>query len=150
MKCSISAVRSALNKHPGTVPIYSPELQEWTCFLLALRKLFTRSAVMSELKRLQLLAIDDKLENLELISDACKRTIGDLNGERCPGWSRNLLACSTVRPRIVLLDLVMPRVSGMELLERIVGIDPGVDVSSHECCRRFWADHGQIGSYAQD
>lgn len=32
------------------------------------------------------------------------------------------------RPRIVLLDLVMPNISGIELLERITAIDPGVDV----------------------
>jgi DNA-binding NtrC family response regulator len=32
------------------------------------------------------------------------------------------------RPRIVLLDLVMPKVSGIEILERMVGVDPGVDV----------------------
>ncbi len=32
------------------------------------------------------------------------------------------------RPQIVLLDLVMPNVNGMELLERIVEADPGIDV----------------------
>jgi DNA-binding NtrC family response regulator len=32
------------------------------------------------------------------------------------------------RPKIVLLDLVMPKVSGIELLERIVSVDAGVDV----------------------
>jgi len=32
------------------------------------------------------------------------------------------------RPRIVLLDLVMPRMGGMELLEKILGMDPAVDV----------------------
>ena len=31
-------------------------------------------------------------------------------------------------PEIVLLDLRMPKVSGMELLERIVEFDPGIDV----------------------
>ena len=33
-----------------------------------------------------------------------------------------------VRPRIVLLDLVMPKVNGMQLLEKIVAFDPGIDV----------------------
>jgi DNA-binding NtrC family response regulator len=33
-----------------------------------------------------------------------------------------------IRPRIILLDLVMPKISGMELLERIVAVDPGADV----------------------
>ena len=33
-----------------------------------------------------------------------------------------------MRPRIVLLDLVMPSVSGMEILQRIVRVDPGTQV----------------------
>jgi DNA-binding NtrC family response regulator len=32
------------------------------------------------------------------------------------------------RPRVVLLDLLMPGVKGMELLDRILAIDPGIDV----------------------
>jgi DNA-binding NtrC family response regulator len=32
------------------------------------------------------------------------------------------------RPQIVLLDLVMPNLSGMDVLERIVEADPGIDV----------------------
>ena len=32
------------------------------------------------------------------------------------------------RPQIVLLDLVMPKIGGTELLERIVAVDPGTDV----------------------
>src|SRR5258708_23788251 len=32
------------------------------------------------------------------------------------------------RPQLVLLDLMMPGISGMELLEQIVSADPAVDV----------------------
>ena len=32
------------------------------------------------------------------------------------------------RPQIVLTDLVMPHMSGMEVLERIMEIDPATDV----------------------
>ena len=31
-------------------------------------------------------------------------------------------------PQIVLLDLIMPKINGMEVLERIVAYDPGIDV----------------------
>jgi DNA-binding NtrC family response regulator len=81
---------------------------------------------MSELRIVQLLAIDDDKENLELITAALasdRLQVLTANGPEV-GFETFL----RVRPRIVLLDLVMPRVSGMELLEKIVGVDPGVDV----------------------
>lgn len=40
------------------------------------------------------------------------------------------------RPAVVLLDLIMPRVQGFEALDRIVAIDPGMDVmmiTGHYC-----------------
>jgi len=74
----------------------------------------------------QLLAIDDNPENLELITATLESESLEILTENDPevGFETFLRA----RPRIVLLDLVMPKVSGMELLERIVGIDPGVNV----------------------
>src|SRR5437660_2227783 len=81
---------------------------------------------MTEPKGLSLLAIDDSSENLELVRAALERhhvhilTCGDPE----EGFQMFLKA----RPKVVLLDLVMPKVSGMELLERIVAIDPGTDV----------------------
>jgi DNA-binding NtrC family response regulator len=74
----------------------------------------------------QLLAIDDNPENLELITDALANEGLEILTATDPevGFETFL----RVRPRIVLVDLIMPRVGGMELLERIVNIDPGVDV----------------------
>ena len=75
---------------------------------------------------LRLLAIDDTPQNLELITEALAQkglqilTAGDPE----TGWE----LFSRTRPQIVLLDLVMPNISGMELLERIVAADPGTDV----------------------
>lgn len=75
---------------------------------------------------LPLLAIDDTPENLELISDALAQeglrifTAGDA--------ATGFELFSRHHPPIVLLDLVMPNVKGMELLERIVAADPGTDV----------------------
>jgi DNA-binding NtrC family response regulator len=75
---------------------------------------------------LKLLAIDDDVHNLEIISVALKREgleiITSQDAEQ--GFETFL----RMRPNIVLLDLVMPKLGGMEILERIVSVDPGVDV----------------------
>ncbi len=78
------------------------------------------------LPTLKVLAIDDDAQNLDIIRLALKRPGLEIITSQDPeeGFETFL----RIRPRIVLLDLVMPRVSGMELLERILGIDPGVDV----------------------
>src|SRR6266496_5054959 len=75
---------------------------------------------------LKLLAIDDDAQALEIISLALKRQGLEIITVQDPeeGFETFL----RTRPRIVLLDLVMPKVSGMEILERIVAVDPGVDV----------------------
>ena len=75
---------------------------------------------------LKLLAIDDNLENLALIAASLERESLEILTENDPevGFETFL----RVRPRIVLLDMVMPKASGMELLERIVAVDPGVEV----------------------
>ncbi len=81
---------------------------------------------MNESRIPQLLAIDDNPETLELITAAlAKERLEILTASEPEVGFETFLR---VRPRIVLLDLVMPGVSGMELLERMVGIDPGVDV----------------------
>jgi DNA-binding NtrC family response regulator len=74
----------------------------------------------------QLLAIDDNLENLELITATLANERLEILTASDPETGFEIFL--RLRPRIVLLDLVMPKISGMELLERIVGIDPGVDV----------------------
>lgn len=81
---------------------------------------------MSEVGIPQLLAIDDDLQNLELITAALASERLQVLTASDPEIGFEVFL--RVRPRIVLLDLVLPNVSGMELLERIVGIDPGVDV----------------------
>jgi DNA-binding NtrC family response regulator len=75
---------------------------------------------------LKLLAIDDNPETLALIAASLESESLEILTENDPevGFETFL----RVRPRIVLLDMVMPTLSGMELLERIVAVDPGVDV----------------------
>ena len=81
---------------------------------------------MSGSKSLTLLAIDDDPENLELVRAALEQQELEILTMSDPeaGFETFL----KIRPRVVLLDLVMPKVSGIELLERIVAIDPGTDV----------------------
>jgi DNA-binding NtrC family response regulator len=75
---------------------------------------------------LKLLAIDDNPENLALIAASLERESLEILTENDPEVAFETFL--RVRPRIVLLDMVMPKVSGMELLERIVAVDPGVEV----------------------
>src|SRR6202162_830433 len=75
---------------------------------------------------LKLLAIDDDAQNLEIIKVALKREGLEIMTAQDPEEGFELFL--RTRPKIVLLDLVMPKVSGIELLERIVAVDPGVDV----------------------
>jgi DNA-binding NtrC family response regulator len=81
---------------------------------------------MSSRNILTLLAIDDTPESLELIKASLENEgLRILTAEDpAVGWEIFLQA----RPRIVLLDLVMPGISGMEMLEKIVSVDPGVEV----------------------
>jgi DNA-binding NtrC family response regulator len=81
---------------------------------------------MSMASTLKLLAIDDSQENLDFIRTALELEGLEILTEQDP--DEGLKTFLRARPRIVLVDLVMPRVSGMEILERIVAIDPGVDV----------------------
>lgn len=76
--------------------------------------------------RFPILAIDDNPENLELITATLATESLEILTASDPevGFETFL----RVRPRIVLLDLVMPKIGGMELLEKMVRVDPGVDV----------------------
>ncbi len=76
--------------------------------------------------RVSILAIDDNSENLELITATLANESVEILTATDPEVGFNTFL--RVRPRIVLLDLVMPKLSGMQLLEKMLGIDPGVDV----------------------
>jgi DNA-binding NtrC family response regulator len=78
------------------------------------------------LSKFKLLAIDDDAENLEFIKAALERQGLEILTADDP--EKGLEIFLQTRPRIVLLDLIMPKVGGIEVLERIVSVDPGVDV----------------------
>lgn len=74
----------------------------------------------------KLLAIDDDPQTLSLIADAlADEGLEILTAE---GPQSGFEMFQRHRPRVVLLDLVMPGVSGMDMLERIIASDPGANV----------------------
>jgi DNA-binding NtrC family response regulator len=75
---------------------------------------------------IKLLAVDDTPASLELISESLQ--IEDLEIFTATDPEEALELVYRERPPIVLLDLVMPKMSGIELLERIVEFDPVIEV----------------------
>ena len=73
-----------------------------------------------------LLIIDDNPGSLELLSSALAQPGLEIFTASNPEEGMDLF-CNR-RPQIVLTDLVMPDVSGIEVLERIMEIDPATDV----------------------
>ena len=74
----------------------------------------------------KLLIIDDDPQTLDLVADALSQDELEIFTADDPelGFERFLQH----RPRIVLLDYVMPKVSGMEILDRILMADPAANV----------------------
>jgi DNA-binding NtrC family response regulator len=81
---------------------------------------------MSATRPLTLLAIDDDPLILEMVSDVLTQQGLQISTANNP--DEGLAAFLRIRPRIVLLDLIMPHMSGMELLERMLAVDPGLEV----------------------
>lgn len=75
---------------------------------------------------LRLLAVDDNSQNLDLVREILKQDEVEIFTTDDP--EAVLPMFDRVRPRIVLLDLVMPKIDGMELLSRLLAVDPGVDI----------------------
>jgi DNA-binding NtrC family response regulator len=74
----------------------------------------------------KLVAIDDTPESLELITEALSEEPIQIFTSSDPEDGLEMVFHE--RPQIVLLDLVMPKLSGMEVLDRIVEFDPGIEV----------------------
>jgi DNA-binding NtrC family response regulator len=74
----------------------------------------------------KLVAIDDTPNSLELVSESLQQDGLTIFTATDPEEGLDLIFQE--HPQIVLLDLVMPKLSGMEVLERIVDFDPAIDV----------------------
>ncbi|MBI4876234.1 MAG: response regulator, partial [Acidobacteria bacterium] len=77
-------------------------------------------------RSITLVAIDDDTEVLEFILDALR--LESLRILTFTDPAEGMRCVSREQPEIVLLDLVLPGVSGMELLERILSFAPRTNV----------------------
>jgi DNA-binding NtrC family response regulator len=73
-----------------------------------------------------LLLIDENAGSLELMSSALKTDGLEILTANDPEEGLDLAA--TRHPQIVVTDLVMPKLTGMDVLERLVELDPSIDV----------------------
>jgi DNA-binding NtrC family response regulator len=76
--------------------------------------------------KMQLLAIDDDASTLALIARALEQEGIEITTAQDPGAGFEIFL--RVRPKIVFLDVVMPSMSGMDLLERMIRVDPAANV----------------------
>jgi DNA-binding NtrC family response regulator len=81
---------------------------------------------MAERQCCKLLAIDDDAQGLQFIKDVLVHSGVEIFTANGP--QKGLELFRQLHPQIVLLDLVMPGVRGLELLESILAADPGTDV----------------------
>jgi len=75
---------------------------------------------------LRLVVIDDDPKNLKFVNFILANTGLEIHTASEPQGGLDLI--HRLRPQVVLMDLVMPGVQGMELLQKIVEFDPGIDV----------------------
>src|SRR5580704_12971715 len=76
--------------------------------------------------KLKLVVIDDDPANLKLARFVLKNEGIEIHSATDSQSGMDLIR--QIRPQVVLLDLVIPGVQGMELLQKILEFDPGIDV----------------------
>ena len=74
----------------------------------------------------KLVAVDDTASSLELVAESLQQEGLAIYTSTDPEEGLDLVFHE--HPQIVLLDLLMPKMSGLEMLERIIAFDPAIDV----------------------
>jgi DNA-binding NtrC family response regulator len=77
-------------------------------------------------RTLSMAIIDDNLDNLELMREVLQSEGIDVHYFSDPEAGLDFVRRN--RPHIVLTDLVMPEIDGIEVLDRILAFDPTIDV----------------------
>jgi len=75
---------------------------------------------------IRIVVIDDNARSLELLSAALGRDGISVHTANDP--EEGLKLVQELRPHLVITDLVMPRLNGLQVLERVTKIDPSIDV----------------------
>lgn len=78
-------------------------------------------------KKVRVLAVDDSKTMLAMISAYLKGSNFEVVATANSG-PEALEKYQQLKPQLVLLDVVMPEISGMEILEKIIGVDTGACV----------------------
>ena len=73
-----------------------------------------------------ILIIDDNAGSVEMLASALSTTGVEILTATDPEEGLDLVY--THHPRIVLTDLVMPKLTGMDVLDRVIEFDPSIDV----------------------
>ena len=81
---------------------------------------------MGECEVPKLLAIDDEPQSLQFVKDALSHERLEIFTESDPRLGLEMF--KRVRPQMVLLDLMMPGIHGLEMLDWILAEDPGAEV----------------------
>jgi DNA-binding NtrC family response regulator len=82
--------------------------------------------VVQSIPPLSMAVIDDNLDNLELMSEVLHAEKIQVHYFQDP--AEGLAFTRAHRPQIVMTDLVMPNLDGMQILDEIIAFDPTIDV----------------------
>jgi DNA-binding NtrC family response regulator len=74
----------------------------------------------------QIVIIDDNAGSVEMLSAALRQTGASIHTASDP--AQGLEVVYRIRPRLVITDLVMPGLSGLDVLEHVMSFDPSIDV----------------------
>jgi DNA-binding NtrC family response regulator len=89
-----------------------------------IRQLLRKAVVMGT--SVHVVIIDDNAGSVEMLSAALRQTGVSLHASSDPVEGLELI--QRIRPRLVITDLVMPRLSGLDVLEQVMRLDPSIDV----------------------
>jgi two-component system chemotaxis response regulator CheY len=82
---------------------------------------------MNEIKKVSVLAVDDSKTMLAMIAAQLRGTDFELVATASSG-AEAVEKYKQIKPELVLLDVVMPEVTGVDVLERLMATDTGARV----------------------